>query len=240
MRRASRTRSAATTSSPSALRPCGRVPGLAWHRSAPAGSAGALLCGWPFGRTFWMHRRRGQGKLPERTSAAGGSDETALGAGAGPRWTVVVGGAPAGAATGAGGAGGGGGGGGRLGAEPAAGPCRVDGGGGLGAVGAARRAGGATGSGGSGGGSGSVAASGFGGGGEGVEFGGAGGVASVVGAVFRAVHQGMATPPFGRRIWPVMKAEASEARCRTVWATSSGSPTRPSGEIRAIVASARC
>nr|WP_256341907.1 hypothetical protein [Streptomyces sp. MW-W600-10] len=37
-----------------------------------------------------------------------------------------------------------------------------------------------------------------------------------------------------------MKAEASEARYSTVWATSSGSPTRPSGEIRAIVASARC
>lgn len=55
-----------------------------------------------------------------------------------------------------------------------------------------------------------------------------------------ARYQGMATPPFGRRIWPVMKADASEARCSTVWATSGGSPTLPSGEMRAIVASARC
>ena len=43
-------------------------------------------------------------------------------------------------------------------------------------------------------------------------------------------HQGIATPPFGRRIWPVMKAEASRRQVEHgARATSSGTPTRPSG-----------
>ncbi|CAH9418168.1 hypothetical protein SGL43_05216 [Streptomyces globisporus] len=46
-----------------------------------------------------MHGRRCQGKLPERTPAAGGNLDTAMGAGAGSRRAVVVGGAPAGAAS---------------------------------------------------------------------------------------------------------------------------------------------
>lgn len=52
-------------------------------------------------------------------------------------------------------------------------------------------------------------------------------------------YQGIATPPFGRRICPVVNAEASEARCSTAWAMSSGSPTRPSGDSRAMTASVR-
>lgn len=186
-----------------------------------------------------------RGNCPKGCRPQEGSDGAAMGAGAGPRRAVVVGGAPTGAPAGAGRCGGGRGGGGRMGAEPAAGPC---GGGGVrGAVGGGARfrccfrlrlrlrfrfwpGGGGCGACGACGGRCGACGHGAASGDVRAEM-AAGAGAGVVGG---EGSPGMATPPFGRRARPVVKAEVSVAGWSTAWAMSSGSPARPRSGIRPV------
>lgn len=164
------------------------VPGKSVQRSAAARSAPVVRrCALP------------PGECAALDSAGGGSHGTAMGAGARSRRSVVVGRTAARAGTGPCGARRGCGGGGWMGTESAARTCGRDGrcgpeGRESGRLGGRRRL--VVGPRGSVGGS-SVRRRG-----------------AVCGAAptGHAGHQGMATPPLGRRIWPVMKADASEAR----------------------------
>ena len=56
----------------------------------------------------------------------------------------------------------------------------------------------------------------------------------------RGGYQGMPAPPLGRRIWPVTKRAASDARYSTAHPMSSGLPIRPRGDMARIGVSVAC
>lgn len=164
------------------------VPDKSVQRSAAARSAPVVRrCALP------------PGECAALDSAGGGSHGTAMGAGARSRRSVVVGRTAARAGAGPCGARRGCGGGGWMGTESAARTCGRDG-----RCGPEGRESGRLGD------------------GRHLVVGPRGSVGGALvrrrGAVYgagptaHAGHQGMATPPLGRRIWPVMKADASEAR----------------------------